>query len=151
LGVACLITDQTEVAKIQKQSGVTIPLVNAQDSNSLGLIQRAASNYDTMVGIFKDTAAKSASQRGFFGPRNLTMSALQTDPQLAASVADTAASLEAAAAQMTGLRGLRMSQDMVQKLQNAAPQPTDTLATIRQKQILTHTLLENAAHSILAR
>ena len=57
--------------------------------------------------------------------------------------------LEAAGAQMTGVRGLRMGQELVQNLKTQGPQVSDTLATMRYKQKTMDSFFENAANSVL--
>ncbi len=74
---------------------------------------------------------------------------MQTNPELAAMVTDLPAAMEAAGAQMTGVRGMRMGKELVDNLKKTVPLPDDDIYTIRNKQKIQATFLENAANSIL--
>lgn len=137
------------IGKSSQTNGLLVHFVNKEQENALSLIQRAYDNYTFIADTVAQYASKTAGARTIGGPANTLAAAMQTNPQLAALVTDFPAAVEAAGAQMTGVRGLRMGKELIDSLRKTVPLATDTLATIRQKQMMQARFLQNAADSIL--
>lgn len=138
------------IAQAQKNTGTKIAPLDTQGANALSVMQRAYENFNYVADTMAEFASKSASSRAIGGPANTLAVAMQTNPTLAAMVtSELPAVMEAAGAQMQGLRGMRMGKDLVESFKAMGPQPTDTLAVIRRKQLMQAQFLTNAANSLL--
>lgn len=125
-----------------------IKLVSKDQESALRAIDTARANYDDLMKRFEGHLSADAQGRPLASVKNKLGVYLQTDPQLAGTVATSFPQLIQTLKAVAGNVG-RIMQIEVERMGSALPQATDTWQTAQQKKLAIAQMFNNVENSIL--